>query len=224
MTNMNNFNLEYDDEHQVPSHPDPSYTTFPNQGNYAFSAMLPQDADLPLQNLARSQPSDLEGPRSNVMLTYDGIPTSGISMPMNMNATNAYTYDIPTTYPTTTMGIHPQMDHSQFQSTYPPYPHSMTVPHYSQQLAPPARMERYDTSTDSTANFEDSDFSGRTSDWSQAQAQVQRAQQQPPERRLPAAQPYRPSQPVAIQPKKPVAAKGELCLCLAPPRWLWPMV
>ncbi|CDM32394.1 transcriptional regulator family: GATA type zinc finger [Penicillium roqueforti] len=215
---MNSFNLDYDDEHQVPSQPtNPPYTTFSNQNNYAFSAMLSQDADLPLQNFARSQPSDLEGPRSNAMLTYDGIPTSGISMPMNTNATNAYSYDIPATYPAI-MGLPPQMDHSQFQSAYPPFPQPMPLPQYSEP-ARPAPKERYDTSTDSTANFEDSDFSGRTSDWSQAQApvQVQRAQRQPPERRLPVGQPYRPSQPVAIQPKKPVVTKEDFAPGLAKP-------
>ncbi|CAG7998087.1 unnamed protein product [Penicillium nalgiovense] len=194
---MNNFSLEYDDEYQLTSQaPNYSYTTFPNQGSYAFSAMLPQDADLPLQNFARSQPSDLDGQRSNDMLTYDGIPISGISMPMNMNATNAYTYDIPATYPAITVGMPPQMDHSQFQSTYPPFPYAMAVPHYSQ-LAPPAFSGPYNMSTGSTANFEDSDFSGRTSDWSQAQAQaqVQRAQRQPLERHLPTGQPYHALQP-----------------------------
>lgn len=224
MTNMNSFNLEYDDE-QGSNPQNPLYTSFPSQGNYAFSAMLPQNADLPLQNFARSQPSDLEEPRSNVMPTYDGLSTSGISMPMNMNATNAYTYNIPNTYSATTMGMPPQVDHSQFQSTYPLFPPSMMTPHYPQ-LAPPICNEIYDTTTDSTANFENSDFSGRTSDWShaQAQVQVQRAQRQPLERRLPAGQPYRASQPVAIQPKKPVATKGKLCLCLVLPVGLWPTV
>lgn len=223
---MNSFNLEYDDEHRGSSQPsNSSYPTFPNV-NYAFSAILPQNTDPPLQNFARSQPSDLQGLRSNVMLTYDGIPTSTISIPMNMNAPNAYTYDIPSTYPATTMGMPLQMDHSQFQPTYPSFPPSMTILHYSQQPAHPARNEPYDTTTDSTVNFEDSDFSGRTSDWSQAQTQVQvqRAQRQPPERRLPPGQPYRASQPVAIQPKKPVAAKGEICLCRILPAGLWPMV
>ncbi|OQE16925.1 hypothetical protein PENFLA_c026G07214 [Penicillium flavigenum] len=207
---MNSFSLEYDDEYQLTSQaPNHSYTTFPNQGSYAFSAMLPQDADLPLQNFARSQPSDLDGQRSNVMLTYDAMPTSGISMPMNMNATNAYTYDIPATYPATTVGMPPQMDHSQFQTTYPLFPNAMAVPYYSQ-LSPPAFSGPYNMSTDLTANFEDSNFPGRTSDWSQAQVrvQVQRAHRQPPERRLPTGQPYRALQPVAIQPKKPVAATG----------------
>ncbi|KAJ5816877.1 hypothetical protein N7447_009110 [Penicillium robsamsonii] len=203
---MDHFTLEFDDE-QGPSQPsNPSYLPAFSNGNYAFGAMLPQDADLPLQNFARSQPSDLE--RTNVIPTY-GIPSSGISMPLNMDATDAYAYDIPTTYLATTIGMPPHIDHSQIQPTYPSFP-SMTVPRYSQQLAPPARKELYD-STDSTANFEDSDFSDRTSDWSHLhpQVQVQRAQQQPPERRLP-AQPYRVSQPVPIQPKKPVTAKKDI--------------
>jgi pre-rRNA-processing protein SRD1 len=206
--------LEYDDEQGSSQPSDPLYMPFSN-GNYAFSAMLPHE-DLPLQNFAQSQPSNLE--RSNLIPTY-GIPTSGISMPLNMDA-NAYPYDIPTTYPD--MGML-QQDHSQFQSTYPPFP-SMTIPHYSQ-LAPPLRKEQYD-STDSTANFGDSDFSGHTSDWSHAhpQVQVHRTQRQRPERRLPVSQSYRVSQPVAIQPKKPVTAKSELCLVSGTPRWLWPMV
>ncbi|KAJ6178371.1 hypothetical protein N7519_008832 [Penicillium mononematosum] len=214
---MNSFSLEYDDEYQLTSQaPNHSYTTFTNQGSYAFSAMLPQDADLPLQNFARSQPSDLDGQRSNVMLTYDAMPTSGISMPMNMNATNAYTYDIPATYPATTGGMPPQMDQSQFQSTYSLFPHAMAVPHFPQ-LAPPAFSGPYNTSTASIANFEDSDFSGGMSDWSQAQVQVQRARRQPPERHLPTGQPYRALRPVAIQPKKPVAATEGFSPGLAKP-------
>ncbi|KAJ5210314.1 PAS fold-3 [Penicillium cf. griseofulvum] len=204
-----NFTLEYDDEQGSSQPSDPLYMPFSN-GNYAFSAMLPH-ADLPLQNFAQSQPSNLE--QSNLIPTY-GIPTSGISMPLNMDA-NAYAYDIPTTYPT--MGMLPQIDHSQLQSTYPPFPPSMTRPHYSQ-FAPPPRKELYD-STDSTANFEDSDFSGRTSIWSHAppQVQVHRAHRQPPERRLPASQSYRVSQPVAIQPKKPVTAKKDISSGLEKP-------
>ncbi|KAJ5154109.1 uncharacterized protein N7500_009548 [Penicillium coprophilum] len=205
---MDSFTLEYDDEQGSSSQPsNPSYMPAFSNGNYTFSAILPQDADLPLTNFARSQPSDLD--QSNVMPTY-GIPTSGISMPMNMDATNAYAYHIPTTYPTTTMGMPSQIVHSPFQSTYPPFPPSMTAPHYSQLLAPPTRKELYDH-TDSTTNFEDSDFSGRTSNWPPArpQVQVQRVQRQHPERRLP-AQPYRVSQPVAIQPKKPITAKKDI--------------
>ncbi|KAJ5520606.1 PAS fold-3, partial [Penicillium fimorum] len=197
LINMDNFTLEYDDEQGPSSQPsNPSYLPAFSNGNYAFGAMLPQGADLPLQNFARPQPSDLE--QTNVMPTY-GIPTSGISMPLNMD-TNTYAYDIPTTYPTTTIEMPPHIDHSQFQPTYPPF--SMTVPRYSQQLALPARKELYDP-TDSTANFGDSDFSGRTSDWSHVhpQVQVQRAQRQPP-------QSYRVSQPVPIQPKKPMTAKN----------------
>ncbi|KAJ5254396.1 hypothetical protein N7524_011576 [Penicillium chrysogenum] len=207
---MNSFSLEYDDEYQLTSQaPNHSYTTFPNQDSYAFRAMLPQDADLPLQNFERSQPSDLDGQRSNVMLTYDAMPTSGISMPMNMNATNAYTYDIPATYPATTREMPPQTDQSQFQTTYSPFPHAMAVPHFPQ-LAPPAFSGPYNMSTPSIANFEDSHFSGRTSAWSQAQVQVQvqRGRPQLPEHHLPNGRTYRTLQPVAIQPKKPVATTG----------------
>ncbi|KAJ5780909.1 hypothetical protein N7457_006069 [Penicillium paradoxum] len=200
--NPTTFTLEYDESQEPP--PDPSYMTFPH--NYGFGAMLPQDADLPLQNFDR-QPG-LEGRMSNVMLTYEGIPTSGVSMPVSLDPTNAFAYNA--TY--STMGVPPQMDHSQFQSTYP-YSSSMSIPRYSQH-APPVRKEPYDTSTESTANFEDSDFSGRMSDRSYAQTQAPAqppAPAPPPERRLqPASQPYRPLQPVPIQPKKPVTAKDDL--------------
>ncbi|KAJ5555494.1 hypothetical protein N7461_003964 [Penicillium sp. DV-2018c] len=114
---MNNF-IEYDDESKDPSqHPDASYMAFPGQaGNYdAFGAILPQNSDLPLQNFDRSQPPDLEGHMSNVMINY-GIPTSNVSMPINLDTTNAFAYNVPTSYPPT-MGI-PPMDQSQLQSTY----------------------------------------------------------------------------------------------------------
>lgn len=226
MTNPMNSYLEYNESQEDPSQPlpahDASYMTFPNVGNYAFGAMLPQDGDLPPQNFERP---DLEGRMSNVMLAYDGIPTSGVSMPMNLDPPDAFAYNVPTTY-SAAMGIPPQMDHSQFQSTYPSYPpmsmarytqptqHSTQQPLHqptsqpTQQPGPLDHKELYDTTTDSTANLEESDFSGRTSDRLQVQPRTQRP---PPERRLQAVgQPYRPSQPVAIQPKKPVATKGKL--------------
>ncbi|KAJ5124658.1 uncharacterized protein N7515_008483 [Penicillium bovifimosum] len=202
---MSNF-IEYDDESQDSSQlPDASYMTFPGQvGNHAFSGILPQDPDFPLQNFSQSQPPDLEGRMSNVMINY-GIPTSSVSMPMNLDTTNAFAYNVPTSYPST-MSI-PPMDQSQFQSTYPAFQQTISFPPHPQQAALLSRNE-YDTGTD-FANFEDSDFSGRTSDQSQVQSRTQRQA----ERRLqPAAQPYRPSQPVAIKPKKPLPAKSELCL------------
>jgi hypothetical protein len=194
---MNSFNLEYDDDERDPSSQlpsDPSYLAFPGQvGSYAYGAMLPQDSALPLQSFERSQPPDLEGRMSNVMLAYD--PASGVSMPMNLDPTNAFAYDAQA-YPPTTMG----MGMPQFHHTYPPYHSSM--PGYSQPISQ-ARKEQYDTSTDSTVNLEDSDFSGRNSDRSQVQApRVPRRVEKP----QPAS---RPSQPVAIQPRKPAPLLGK---------------
>jgi pre-rRNA-processing protein SRD1 len=187
---MDNYNLQYDDEQDPSSLPAESYLGFPGQvGNYAYGAMLPQDAALPPQNFERSQPPDLEGRLSNVMLTYN--PT-GVSMPMNIDPTNAFAYDAQA-YPPTTMGM------PQFQSAYAPFQPS--VPGYAQPT--PARKEPYDTSTDSTVNFEDSDFSARNSDRSQVPPRAPR--------RVEKLQPApRPSQPVAIQPKKPALALGML--------------
>lgn len=193
---MNNFNLNYDEEQEVPPHlsNDPSYMSFSGQDpNYAFGSLLPHDSDPSLQSFERPQP-DLEGRMSHVMLNYD--QTSGLSMPMNLDPTNAFAYNAPT-YPSTTMGT---MGIPQFQSTYPPFQQSMAV--YSQPV-PLARKDQYDTSTDSAMNFEDSGFSARNSDRSQLQApRIQRRVDKP--------QPGpRTSQPVAIQPKKPPPAPGE---------------
>jgi pre-rRNA-processing protein SRD1 len=233
MANSMNFNIDYDRDDSgdsggsQPLH-DPSYMTFPSQvGNYAFSAMLPQDANIPLQSFERP-PQDLEGRMSNVMLTYDTMPNT-VSMPTNLDPNNAFAYNIPATYPATTMGL-TQMEQPQFQSAYQPFPPSMPVsfyPHAHSHVPQPqpqsaslARKEPYDTSTDSTANFEDSDFSGQTSDRSHVQMQQQPRPQRPPqERRLQPAGPYRASQPVAIQPKKSVPAKGTLCIWYSS-RWL----
>jgi pre-rRNA-processing protein SRD1 len=204
--------------------------TFPTQvGNYAFGAMLPQDANLPVQSFERP-PLDLEGRMSNVMLAYDSMPNP-LSMPTNLDPNSAYAYSIPTTYPATSMGL-TQMEQPQFQPPYQSFPQSMPVSYYPQahsqlpqpqpqpQPAPLARKDPYDTSTDSTANFEDSDFSGQTSDRLQVQMQPRSQRPPPQERRLQPAGPYRASQPVAIQPKKPVPAKGELCARYSS-RWLW---
>lgn len=187
---MDNYNLQYDDEQDPSSLPSESYLAFPGQvGNYAYGAMLPQDAALPLQNNGRSQPPDLEGRLSNVMLTYN---PPGVSMPMNIDPTNAFAYDAQA-YPPTNMGMPP------FQPAYPPFQHP--VPGYSQPA--PARKEPYDTSTESTVNFEDSDFSARNSDRSQVPPRAPRRVEKPPLA-------PRPSQPVAIQPKKPALALGML--------------
>ncbi|CAG8025008.1 unnamed protein product [Penicillium olsonii] len=177
-----NFNIDYTDEQDLP---DASYMPFPGQvGNYAFGAMLPQDSNLPLQNFDRSQPG-----MSNVMLAYEGA--NAVSMPMNLDPANAFAYDA--AYPPTTMGM------PQYQTTYPPFQQSM--PMYSRPAL--ARREQYDTSTDSTANFEDSDFSARNSDRSQVPARAPRRLERP--------QPGpRPSQPVAIQPKKPAPAQEDI--------------
>ncbi|CAG7958938.1 unnamed protein product [Penicillium salamii] len=182
-----NFNIDYADDQELP---DPSYMPFPGQvGNYAFGAMLPQDSNLPLQNFERTQPG-LEGRMSNVMLAYEGA--NAVSMPMNMDPTNAFAYDAPA-YPPSTMGM------PQYQTTYATFQQSMPV--YSR--PPLARREQYDTSTDSTANFEDSDFSARNSDRSQVAARASRRVDRP--------QPGpRPSQPVAIQPKKPAPAQEDI--------------
>ncbi|KAK9860982.1 hypothetical protein MYU51_006443 [Penicillium brevicompactum] len=184
----NSFNLEYDDEH--PNLPDPNYLPFPGQvGNYAFGAMLPQDSDLPPQNFDRSQPANLEGRMSNVMLAYEG---AAVSMPMTLDPANAFAYDAPA-YPPTTMGM------PQYQPSYPAYQQPM--PGYPQ--PPPGRREQHDTSTDSTANFEDSDVSGRNSDRSQVPGRAPRRLERP-------QLGPKPPHPVAIQPKKPAPAQEDI--------------
>ncbi|KAJ6009765.1 hypothetical protein N7499_004835 [Penicillium canescens] len=229
MANSMDFNLDYGpDESQDSggSQPlDPSYMAFPTHvGNYAFSAMLPQDANLPVQSFERP-PQDLEGRMSNVMLTYDSMPNP-VSMPTSLDPNSAYTYSIPTTYPATSMGL-TQLEQSQFQPAYQSFPQSMPVSYYPQthsqlpqphpQAAPLARKEPHDTSTDATANFDDPDFSGQMSDRSQLQMQPRPHRPPPQERRLQPASPYRASQPVAIQPKKPVPAKGVIAPGLEKP-------
>lgn len=167
---------------------DASYLPFSGQvPNYAFGAMLPQDANLPLQNFERTQQPDLSGRMSNVMLAYEAA--AGASMPMNLDPTTAFAYETPP-YPATTMGI-------QFQSTYPPFQQSM--PAFTE---PPPRREQYETTTETTANFEDSDVSGRNSDRSQVPTRAPRRLERPLGH-------TRPSQPVAIQPKKPPPVIGE---------------
>jgi pre-rRNA-processing protein SRD1 len=227
-----NFNLDYGpDESQDSggSQPlNPSYMTFPTHvGNYAFSTMLPQDANLPVQSFERP-PQNLEGRMSNVMLAYDSMPDP-VSMPTTLDPNSAYTYSIPTTYPATSMGL-TQLEQSQFQPAYQSFPQSMPVSYYPQthsqlpqphpQPAPLARKEPHDTSADATANFDEPDFSGQMNDRSQLQMQPRPHRPPPQERRLQPASPYRASQPVAIQPKKPVPAKGELCARYSS-RWLW---
>ncbi|KAJ5110775.1 White collar 1 protein [Penicillium argentinense] len=224
---MNNYSLDYDgsrdeDPRDGVSHiqlahssQDPSLMGFPSShvGNYAFGAMLPHDEELPLQAFDRPAggQGNLEGRLSNVMLAYDAVPSTEVSMPMNLDAGSVFAYDLAGNYPASTMGLAPPMDQQQqqqtLQQTFSPFPQSM--PQYLQQSpAPLAHKEPYNTSTNSTGSFDDSDFS-RGSDPSQGrQPQPLQERQRFPQYKQPAA-PYRGTQPVAIQPKKPVVARDD---------------
>ncbi|KAJ5692114.1 White collar 1 protein [Penicillium macrosclerotiorum] len=212
-------------QQSLPSH-DPSLMGFPPGplGNYGFGAMLPQDDDLALNAFDQPQgpqrPQGPQGPQgglesrlSNVMLTYDTMLPGGVSMGMSFDPGNAFAYDVPTTYPATSMGLAPATDHSQLNPSFSPFPQSMPpAGQYFQQpnTQPQPRRDIYpgnNTTTTSTGSFEDSDFS-RASERSQ-QIRAPRPVQERP--RPPQPVPYRPPQHVAIQPKKPVlAAKGDL--------------
>lgn len=234
---MNSFDLEYsaaarDDkcpeardgvsshlESSLSSH-DPSLMGCPN--SYTFSDMIPQDFDQTLQSFDQTSrvQGDLEGRLSNVMLAYDA-PTPGVSMAMGFDSGGAFAYDIPMTYPAATMGLVPSMDDSQLQSTFS-FQQSLSQAgqYLSQQQQVTPQRNTYNshatnTMTNSIDNFEDSDFS-MASDRSQQltlHRPVPESQQFPPYGQVQqtAPAPYRPSQPVAIQPKKPITAvKGEL--------------
>jgi pre-rRNA-processing protein SRD1 len=219
---MDGFSLDYsgsrrDDSQQVQRDGDtsqipldPSLMGFAN--NYAINAMLPQDDDLLLQSFDRpGHHGDLEGRLSNVMLTYDTGPSGGVSLPMNLDAGSAFTFDAPTTYPATSLGLTPSLDHSQFHNFSP---FLQTLPqagqYLQQQSAHQARNGIYNTGnktgTNSTGSFEDSDFL-RASGRSQVPVQCPVQEQRYPQYGRPT--PYRAPQPVAIKPKKPVIAKGK---------------
>lgn len=187
---------------------DPALMDFPN--SYAFGAMLPDETDLPLQSFNRpdQQQGDLEGRLSSVMLTYDSIPSTVVSMPMSLDPASAFAYDVPTSYPATSLGLAAQLDQSQLHPSFSPFAQSMppTGQYLQQQSAPQARKDSYNTASASTGSFEGSDFS-RASDRSQVHAS--RANQRFQQYGQSAS--YRAPQPVAIQPKRPVTVKGELC-------------
>jgi pre-rRNA-processing protein SRD1 len=216
---MDGFSLDYSgsrddsqvqrdgDTSQIPL--DPSLMGFAN--NYAFNAMLPQDCDLPLQSFDRpGPPGDLEGRLSNVMLTYDTGPSGGVSLPMNLDAGSAFTFDAPTTYPAISLGLTPSLDHSQLHN-FSPFLQSLPQAgqYLQQQSAPQARKDIYNTGnktgTNSTGSFEDSDFLRASGRSQPVQWPVQ--EQRYPQYGQPT--PYRAAQPVAIKPKKPVIAKGK---------------
>jgi pre-rRNA-processing protein SRD1 len=243
---MNNFDLEYsaathdDDSPDAregvssqlrSSLSDPSLMGYPNShvASYPFADMLPQDFDSTLQSFDQNPRAqgELEGRLSNVMLAYDA-PTTGVSMTMGLDSSGAFAFDIPTTYPATTLDLVPSMDDSQLQSAFS-FHQSMSQEgqYMSQQQAPApppqqARRDPYNghatnTTTTSTETFEDSDFS-RNSDRSQPLnlGPVQESRRFPSygQTQQTGPAPYRGSQPVAIQPKKPIAAvKGELPSC-----------
>ncbi|KAJ6153817.1 White collar 1 protein [Penicillium chermesinum] len=83
------------------------------------SPMLPQDGDLTLANFDRIPPSqpELEGHLSDVMLNYESVPSSGVSMPLSLDATNAFY--VPTTYPAAPMGHAPSLDQTQLHLDIP---------------------------------------------------------------------------------------------------------
>ncbi|KAJ5219823.1 White collar 1 protein [Penicillium chermesinum] len=205
--------LEYresrDDVLQPSLSQDAALMGFPDShvANYDFP-MLPQDGDLTLANFDRIPPSqpELEGHLSDVMLNYESVPSSGVSMPLSLDATNAFY--VPTTYPAAPMGHAPSLDQTQLHSTYPQFQPHLPAQYLQQQRqqpplrALPARKELYTSGNSSTASLDDLDFS-RPSERSPALARplVQgRARPQP--------SPLRATQPVAIQPKKPPPAQG----------------
>lgn len=212
---MNGFDLDYsatnrDDEEDVRDGVlQSSLMDFP--GSYAFSAMLPHDGDLNLPSFDRpgQQQGDLEGRLPNVMLTYDSIPSTGVSMPMSLDASNAFAFDVPTSYPSTTMGLSARLDQPQLQNVFSPFAQSMdpSGQYLQQPSAPQSRKDAYNTATGSSGSYEDSDFS-RTSD--RSQMSMSRPSQRFPQYGQQSS--YRSLQPVAIQPKKPAAVKGEFCV------------
>lgn len=240
---MNSFNLDYSgahrDESQDPrdggsSHlqsslaaHDPSLMGFPNShvGDYPFGAMLPQHGDLGLQTFDRppGQQEDHEGRLSGVMLTYDSA-NSGVSMPLNLDGSGAFAYDAPATYPASSMGLAPPMDHTALHSGFHPFPQSLphAPGHYLQQPSAPSQIQpRKDhqpypiLDPNTTGNFANSGVS-RAAERSQQQVpRPIQEQQRIPQPAQPA--PYRASQPVAIQPKKkPATTKGK-CRALEKP-------
>lgn len=184
----------------------PSYLGF---DNYPFT-MMPQGDGLQLQSFGRpTAPPDLEGQMSNVMLAYNPNSSTGASMPVNLDASNAFAYD-----EATSMGVASQIVQSQFHPAFSTFPPTMPqhIAQYAQHSAPggppPGRKEPYNTSDNSLGSLEGSDFSC-ASDRSQMPP---RATQQTQDR-LQASGPgasYHAPHPVAIQPKKPSAAKSEL--------------
>jgi pre-rRNA-processing protein SRD1 len=208
MASGNRFDYTNHDEESLPPQ-DQSYHLDFND-NYGFGDIMPEQG-LP--------PVDLEGRLSNVMLTYDSMPSTGVSMPMSMDAGHSFAYD---SYPTT-VGMPPQLDQAQLLPAFTPFSQGIQpqVGQYTVQpgaAGPPQRRnELYnDGNNSSGSNLDDSDFS-RSSDRSQAQPHTShRAQQarQPRPLQPSSSAPYRPLQPVAIQPKKPPAIKGEECINL----------
>lgn len=216
---MNEFDLDYSatnrDDHEdvrngvlqssLSAH-DPALMDLPS--SYSFSAMLAHDGDLDLHSFGRpgQQQGDLEGRLSDVMLTYDSIPSTMVSMPMSVDAGNAFAYDVPASYPATAMELATQMNQSQLQSVFSPFAQSMApVGQYLQQpSASQPREDTYNTATGSTGSYVDSN-SSRASD--RSQALISRSSQGLPQYGRPFS--YGSLQPVAIQPKKAAAVKGE---------------
>ncbi|KAJ5572783.1 White collar 1 protein [Penicillium hetheringtonii] len=186
---------------------DPSVMAFANSGNYGFNPMLAQeDGDLSLQSFNRASAGpDLEGRMSNVMLAYDSVPNP-VSMPLNLDASGAFAYDLPTSYPATTMGLAPSMDNRTLQQNFPTFAQSLPQTNqFLQQQPPPASNPK------SNGNFEDSDYS-RASDTAQQQTQTRPSRPIQERQRVPQYNqptPYGVPPPVAIQPKQPALNRGD---------------
>ncbi|KAJ6111637.1 White collar 1 protein [Penicillium sp. IBT 18751x] len=211
MANPMNFSMGYrrddqardEDENAQITH-DPSLMNFGN--SYAFNTLLPQNDDLSLPSFDRTGPqADLEGRLSNVMLTYDTDPSGGVSLPLSLDGVNAFAFDAPTTYPATSMGLAPALDHSHLHNFSP---FMQSLPQAGQYLQQPnvltTHKDTYKTGPNSTGSLEDTDFE-RAREPSQASAQRTTQEQHFPQYTQQA--PYRAPQPVAIQPKKPTVIK-----------------
>lgn len=224
---LDDFHLNYNrngsqDSDEVPHLPqsladDPALIDFPDShvANYDFS-MLPHQNDISLgfDRIPDTQ-VDLEGRLSNVMLSYDSVPSSAVSMPLSLDAANAFSFAPTTTFPATSMGIAPTIDNSQIHASFSPFSqHLPPTTQYTQQSQTPLAHREPNNSASSTTSVEDSDFS-RSTEQAQfpARQTAQERARQPP---FGPSTSLRGPQPVAIQPKKPVVAKGKLPRDLLP--------
>lgn len=111
------------------------------------SSMMTADDDLQLEAFRDSlQGGDLDSRLSNIMLTYDSLPTPMQQMTMSLDPPSTFAYDIAATYTPSSTGVDTSLDQARVSQGMPADPRHLSLsetPVYSGRSAPVSVASNY---------------------------------------------------------------------------------